>query len=237
MSSPARTAPNATATDSDVRRTGLVWTALVALAWLALAAWRPTTTWHLAPLLLAAAWAWVVAQDLVPGDRSARRALVRAGIGGLLAATAVTLGLAAAGRLEGPTYTGSGSVVTEALLLALAGAAIAVLVGLFRARPTQSTATATLSETTLATSGAVVFTDGNAYFPADSVADGVLRPSSTRTVCPWKGIASYYDVQAGDLVIPDAAWTYRHPLPIARRVRGRVAFWGGIEITTGESRP
>ncbi len=140
MSSPARTDPSTTATTSAVRRTGLVWTALVGLAWLALAGWQPTTTWHLAPLLLAAAWAWVVAQDLAPGDRSARGALTRAGIGGLLAATAVTLGLAAAGRLQGPTYAGSGSVVTEALLLAGAGAGIAVLVG-GRASPATTTCT------------------------------------------------------------------------------------------------
>ncbi len=38
-------------------------------------------------------------------------------------------------------------------------------------------------------------------------------------------------------MIRDAAWTYRHPLPIARRVRGRVAFWNGIEVDTGGKRP
>ena len=109
--------------------------------------------------------------------------------------------------------------------------------GLLRTRSTASTATATLGESTLATSEKAVFTDGNAYFPAESITEGVLRPSSTRTVCPWKGMATYYDVHAGDLVIPDGAWTYRHPLPIARRVRGRVAFWSGIEVSTGEKRP
>ncbi|MBW0114570.1 glutaredoxin, partial [Pseudonocardia sp. KRD-169] len=44
---PAPTAPPA----APSGRTGAGWTAVVLLAWVLLALWRPTTTWHLAPAL------------------------------------------------------------------------------------------------------------------------------------------------------------------------------------------
>lgn len=28
----------------------------------------------------------------------------------------------------------------------------------------------------------------------------------------------------------DAAWTYRHPSPFARRMKNRVAFWGSVTV-------
>ncbi len=27
-----------------------------------------------------------------------------------------------------------------------------------------------------------------------------------------------------------AAWTYRHPSPLARRIKNHVAFWNGVEV-------
>ena len=38
-----------------------------------------------------------------------------------------------------------------------------------------------------------------------------LRESATHTTCPWKGVASYYDVVVGDEVNKDAAWYYPEP--------------------------
>lgn len=206
------------------------WTAAVALTWLALALWRPSTTWHLAPLLLAAAWPWVVGQDQSPGDRSGRRRVLAAGVAGLTAAVLGTAALATSGLLRGPTWTGSGSPVVEALVLAVAGSLVATLAGLARTVRRAATVSARLGTRSFAASDDVVLVEGNAYFPLDSVPDGVLQPSSTTSVCPWKGVASYYDVHVDDQVIPDGAWTYRHPLPLARRVKGRVAFRNGIEV-------
>lgn len=217
--------------------TGLLWTVTVAVVWIALTSWRPTTTWHLAPLFLAAAWPWVVGQDLAPGDTSARRRVALAGGAGLLAASSTALLLAAAGRLLGPTFTGSGSTLVESLALGAAGALLATVVGLTRTIRRTSSATASTWSTQIATSDEVIAVEGNAYFPRDAVLDGVLQASRTRTVCPWKGVASYYDVHAGDDVIKDGAWTYPHPLPLARRIRGRVAFWNGVEVTLIESDP
>ncbi|HVL82980.1 MAG TPA: glutaredoxin domain-containing protein [Pseudonocardia sp.] len=56
--------------------TGAGWAGVVLVAWVLLAVWRPTTTWHLAPGLLAAAGPWVTGQDVRSGDR---RGAVRIG--------------------------------------------------------------------------------------------------------------------------------------------------------------
>jgi len=209
---------------------GLLWTLGVAAVWSLLVAWHPTTTWHLAPLLMAAAWPWVVGQDFSARDPTARRGVLIAGAGGLAAATALTATLASAGRLDGPTWTGAGAPTVEAFLLAGVGALAATLWGVMRTVRRVLTATARLGTRSFAASDDVVNVEGNAYFPLDSVPAGVLQPSSTTSICLWKGLAHYYDVHVGEQVIPDGAWTYRHPLPLARRIKGRVAFWNGIEV-------
>ncbi|MDX1577977.1 MAG: DUF427 domain-containing protein [Gemmatimonadota bacterium] len=72
--------------------------------------------------------------------------------------------------------------------------------------------------------------EGNVYFPPDAVVRSHLAPSDTRTTCPWKGVASYYDVVVGDDVYRDAAWTYPDPKPDAGHIRDHVAFWRGVEV-------
>ena len=68
---------------------------------------------------------------------------------------------------------------------------------------------------TIAESDDTVVVEGNHYFPLDSVRPGVLTPSSTTSVCPWKGTAEYYSVQAGGDENRDAAWYYAEPKPAA----------------------
>lgn len=76
----------------------------------------------------------------------------------------------------------------------------------------------------------IVVVEGNRYFPAASVASDKLRPSATRTVCPWKGTASYYDVVVDGEVNRDAAWYYPEPKEAAREIAGRIAFWRGVKV-------
>lgn len=82
----------------------------------------------------------------------------------------------------------------------------------------------------IAESDATILLEGNHYFPPDSVRREYLRESSTHTVCPWKGTASYYDVVVGDKVNPDAAWYYPEPKEAARQIAGYVAFWRGVQV-------
>jgi uncharacterized protein (DUF427 family) len=95
------------------------------------------------------------------------------------------------------------------------------------------TVTATYEGTEIARSDRTVVVEGNHYFPAEDVADGVLEPSAIHTVCPWKGEASYYDVVVGDRRNPDAAWYYPTPKEAAKEITDRVAFWKGIAVSEG----
>nr|AFI78548.1 protein containing DUF427 [uncultured bacterium ws172H5] len=72
--------------------------------------------------------------------------------------------------------------------------------------------------------------EGNIYFPLSSVKQQYLVPSATTTVCPWKGVAHYYDVVVGDNTNKDAAWYYPEPKAAAENIKNYVAFWRGIEV-------
>lgn len=59
------------------------------------------------------------------------------------------------------------------------------------------------------------------YLPPEDVAEGILRPSSTQTLCAYKGRASYWSLEAED----DIAWSYPEPLREAAEVTDRIAFF------------
>jgi uncharacterized protein (DUF427 family) len=86
---------------------------------------------------------------------------------------------------------------------------------------------------TIAESDDTVVVEGNHYFPASAVDAAHLRASGTHTTCPWKGVASYYDVVVGDAVNKDAAWYYPEPSEAAKEIRGRIAFWRGVKVAAG----
>jgi uncharacterized protein (DUF427 family) len=67
---------------------------------------------------------------------------------------------------------------------------------------------ATINDTVIADAGDdVVMIEGNYYFAPSSLADAVLEDSPTPYVCPWKGVARYYNVRVGRHVFRDAAWS------------------------------
>lgn len=72
--------------------------------------------------------------------------------------------------------------------------------------------------------------EGNYYFPPDSVNKEYLKDSHYHTTCPIKGFASYYDIVVDGEVNKDAAWYYADPKPVAKKIKGYVAFWKGVEI-------
>jgi len=84
--------------------------------------------------------------------------------------------------------------------------------------------------TVIAESDDTIVVEGNHYFPNDSLRADHVEPSSTRTLCAWKGTASYYDVRVDGVGSKDAVWYYAKPSPLARRVKDRVAFWRGVEV-------
>ena len=83
---------------------------------------------------------------------------------------------------------------------------------------------------TIADSDETVLVEGNHYFPRESVDASVLRPSDTHTTCPWKGVASYYDVVVNGETNRDAAWYYPTPKEAAKQIDAHVAFWRGVTV-------
>ena len=83
----------------------------------------------------------------------------------------------------------------------------------------------------LAEAPKTVRVEGNHYFPPETVNWSNLEASPTRTICPWKGKARYYTVRVDGQDYPDAAWQYEKPTFLAKRIRGHVAFYGGVEIS------
>lgn len=67
----------------------------------------------------------------------------------------------------------------------------------------------------IAESDRTVKLEGNHYFPPDSLNREYFADSRRKSVCPWKGLASYYTVEVGGERNEGAAWTYRHPSPDA----------------------
>jgi len=68
------------------------------------------------------------------------------------------------------------------------------------------------------------------YFPPDAIRKEYFKPSTRHTVCPWKGTASYYDVEVNGKRNEGAAWYYPEPKPAASQIKDHVAFWKGVEV-------
>ena len=85
----------------------------------------------------------------------------------------------------------------------------------------------------LAESDETVVIEGNHYFPPESVNREYLRESDHHTRCPWKGLASYYDVVVEGEVNENAAWYYPEPSEAAQEIKDHVAFWRGVQVTKG----
>ncbi len=89
---------------------------------------------------------------------------------------------------------------------------------------------ATWNGVVLAESDDTVVVEGNHYFPRDSINDEFFTDSPTHTVCPWKGLACYFDVIVEGHVNRGAAWYYASPWPAAADIKDRVAFWRGVRV-------
>ena len=99
---------------------------------------------------------------------------------------------------------------------------------------TRPTVTAWYAGTCIASSDATVYLEGNRYFPPDSLRPGVISDSWLRTLCFWKGIARYHHAEIDGTLLQNAAWSYPNPSPLARRIRGMVAFEQGTGISIRE---
>lgn len=89
---------------------------------------------------------------------------------------------------------------------------------------------ATWKGATLAQSEDTVVVEGNHYFPPDAIDRRYFVESATHTICPWKGIASYYSISVNGDLNKDAAWYYPDPKDAAASINRRIAFWKGVTV-------
>lgn len=82
----------------------------------------------------------------------------------------------------------------------------------------------------IAESSDLVNIEGNYYFPENDLKMDFFQASKTESHCPWKGTANYYSLQVDGKENADAAWYYADPSDAAKAIKGRIAFWKGVEV-------
>lgn len=63
------------------------------------------------------------------------------------------------------------------------------------------------------------------YLPAEDIEMKYLTRSDKKTVCEWKGVASYYTVEVHGRRAENAAWTYEDPNPGYESIKDYIAFY------------
>ena len=63
------------------------------------------------------------------------------------------------------------------------------------------------------------------YIPRSDIAMGYLVPNPARSICEWKGQASYWDVVIGDERIAGAGWSYLSPTTPFAGIANHIAFY------------
>ena len=63
------------------------------------------------------------------------------------------------------------------------------------------------------------------YLPRADVRTEYLRPTATKTTCPFKGEASYWSVVLDGEVHEDLVWSYETPIPTVDDIAGLLCFY------------
>jgi uncharacterized protein (DUF427 family) len=87
----------------------------------------------------------------------------------------------------------------------------------------------------IAESDKTVVIEGNHYFPSDSINKDFFKESERTSICPWKGVANYFNIEVDGQTNMGAAWYYKQPSDKAKEIKDHVAFWKGIPIPTSQS--
>lgn len=63
------------------------------------------------------------------------------------------------------------------------------------------------------------------YIPLKDAPEAYMEPTDTRTTCPYKGVANYYNLRIGDEVSRDSVWQYSDAKEEFRAISDYVAFY------------
>ncbi len=83
----------------------------------------------------------------------------------------------------------------------------------------------------LAESDDTVVVEGNHYFSLESINEEFFEASDHQSDCPWKGTARYYDIVVNGERNKNAAWFYPETKDAANNIKGRIAFWHGVDVS------
>lgn len=83
----------------------------------------------------------------------------------------------------------------------------------------------------IAESDDTVVVENNHYFPPESVKMEYLKKNGDTYRCHWKGVCDYYDVTVDGKTSKNGGWMYPNPTNPAKKIKGRFAFWQGVEVT------
>ena len=64
------------------------------------------------------------------------------------------------------------------------------------------------------------------YVPRKDMAMEKLTPTTRATICPWKGVASYFSVGGAENVV----WSYETPKAGAEGIAGHLAFYPSVTV-------
>lgn len=74
------------------------------------------------------------------------------------------------------------------------------------------------------------------YLPREDVRLDLLRRTTTTTVCPFKGRATYWSFEPAGDPGADVAWSYEDPVIAMAAIRGLVCFYTERTTTTVDGR-
>lgn len=63
------------------------------------------------------------------------------------------------------------------------------------------------------------------YIPQEDIKMDYFTPTKRRTLCEFKGAASYYTIEVNGKVAENAAWTYNNPNPNFSVIKGYLSFY------------
>lgn len=84
--------------------------------------------------------------------------------------------------------------------------------------------------TVIADTDLTIVVERNHYFPPDSIKTEYFEKSNAQTVCPWKGMASYFNLIDDGEVNKRAAWYYPTPSHAESAIKDYLAFWGRVRV-------
>jgi uncharacterized protein (DUF427 family) len=63
------------------------------------------------------------------------------------------------------------------------------------------------------------------YIPREDVRMELFEPTGLKTRCPYKGIASYWNVRAGQRIAQNIVWSYPNPIAECPKIQGLLSFF------------